>query len=87
MYESGDSPQKRVATEKFDILKFWSSAKEFYTLKKVAQWVLAFPASEASVEKIFSDAGDTATNNLAPGTLSEMVFVHANAKLSMVKAS
>lgn len=76
--------------EKFDVLKFWSSAKEFPTLQKVARWVLAIPASEASDERIFSDAGyimKPRTTSLNPGTLSEMVFVHANAKLGMVKAS
>lgn len=77
-------------TEKFDILKFWSCAQEFPTLQKIARWLLAIPASEASDERVFSDAGyvmKPRTTSLNPGTLSEMVFVHQNANLGVRSAS
>lgn len=71
-------------TEKFNILDFWKNANQFPILQRVANWLLAIPASEACDERTFSSAGIYITpksTNLSPGTLSDMVFMKKNAKI------
>ncbi|OXA39143.1 zinc finger BED domain-containing protein 1-like [Folsomia candida] len=65
----------------FDILCFWKSAKEFPTLQKIAKWLLAVPASQASDERVFSTIGKAINplrTSLSGGTLSQLTLIHKN---------
>ncbi len=55
-------------------------------MKRVAQWILAIPAAEATDERVFSDAGyvmKPRTTSLNAETLSDTVFVHSNVSLKI----
>ena len=47
-----------VCTEKFDVLCVCCNRTDFPMLKKIAQRVLAIPASEVTEERVFSGALD-----------------------------
>lgn len=76
--------RKNQFLDKFNILDFWRQATDFVILQKVARRILAIPASEASDERTFSDAGramEPRRTRLGAGTLSQMVFVCENINL------
>lgn len=65
----------------FDILQFWRETTEFPMLRKVAKWLLAIPASQASDERVFSSTGSTLSvrrTELSGTTLSQLTFIHKN---------
>lgn len=71
----------QIAESEFDILCFWKSAKEFPTLQKIAKWLLAVPASQASDERVFSTIGKAINplrTSLSGGTLSQLTLIHKN---------
>jgi hypothetical protein len=71
-------------TEKFNVLDFWRSNSEFPTIKKIAQRVLAIPASEITEERVFSGAGyvmNPKRTLLDPENLQDIVFIHENFEL------
>lgn len=76
-------PNREYYLEKFDILDFCSYCTAFPNLQKLARWVLAIPASEATDERVFSDAGALTTPKMTclnEETLEEMVLIHQNIK-------
>ena len=62
------------------ILKWWKEhAVLFPYLSQVARRYLAMPATSASVERLFSVAGQVVTakrNSLHPSTVTLLVFLH-----------
>lgn len=64
-----------------DIVAFWRSATHIPRMQKVAQKILAIPASQASDERIFSATGHTLNarrTELGPDTLSLLTYIHKN---------
>lgn len=67
-----------------DVLKWWYINKARYPrLAKLACFLLAIPASSASVERAFSSAGYTVKNrpNLNPSTLDDILVLKSNLDL------
>jgi hypothetical protein len=65
--------------------KWWASQKSrFPILSQLAKKYLAIPATSASSEKLFSDAGNVMTvrrTNLLPSTFENLVFCKRNWRL------
>ena len=69
-----------LASEDF-LVKFWCQETRFPSIKKIAQWILAIPASSASDERVFSSTGFTMNHRRAEiggGVLSDLTFIHYN---------
>ena len=63
-----------------NLLTFWQSkSSQWPMLSKLAQTVLAIPATETSSERVFSIAGRTLEDRrsrLKVGTVDDLLFVH-----------
>uniref|UniRef100_A0A1X7TYX7 HAT C-terminal dimerisation domain-containing protein n=1 Tax=Amphimedon queenslandica TaxID=400682 RepID=A0A1X7TYX7_AMPQE len=68
--------------EEDDVLEFWKSNEATYpTLAKIASTYLAFPASSAAVERIFSIAGKIFRPercSLSDKLFKDLMFVRCN---------
>ena len=71
--------------ENFDLLKWWCENKSKYPLlSKVAQFILAIPASSAESERVFSASSNTVTvkrTQLLPSNLNGLLVIKSNQHL------
>ncbi|XP_035712280.1 uncharacterized protein LOC110855781 [Folsomia candida] len=75
------SDKEKESQVHFDILGFWCGATKFPHLQKIAQRLLAIPASQSTDERVFPSTWATSTPRrtlLSAGTLSELTFIHKN---------
>jgi hypothetical protein len=65
-----------------NVLIYWNNNKSSYpTLAKIAQRVLSIPATNTSVERLFSDSGNTITNRrtrLQTSKVNQLLFIRRN---------
>ena len=77
----GDAPAEKIMY----ILDFWRvNAGKYPMLARLARQILAFPASSASSERVFSSAGNICIvrrTNLSVSKMEQLVFMKVNSKL------
>jgi hypothetical protein len=81
-----DEIEKYMMIEEVDVnicpFKWWASqASNFPILSELAKKYLAIPATSASSERLFSDAGNVMTvrrTNLLPSTFEHLIFCKQN---------
>jgi hypothetical protein len=65
-----------------NILIYWKNNKSSYpTLAKIAKRILSIPATNTSVERLFSDSGNTITNRrtrLQTSKVNQLLFIRRN---------
>ncbi len=65
-----------------NILSYWNNNKSLYpTLAIIAQRVLSIPATNTSIERLFSDSGNTITNRrtrLQTSKVNQLLFIRRN---------
>ncbi|CAF0739060.1 unnamed protein product [Didymodactylos carnosus] len=65
-----------------NILIYWKNNKSSYpTLAKIAKRILSIPATNTSVERLFSDSGSTITNSrtrLQTSKVNQLLFIRRN---------
>uniref|UniRef100_A0A0A1WMC4 Putative AC9 transposase n=1 Tax=Zeugodacus cucurbitae TaxID=28588 RepID=A0A0A1WMC4_ZEUCU len=68
-------------SENFDVMQWWlNNNKRYPRLSKLAEKVLAIPASSAASERVFSLAGNIITekrNRIAPKTVDSILFLNS----------
>ena len=71
--------------ESFDLLKWWrDNGRNYPLLAKVAQFVLAIPASSAESERVFSASSNTVTvkrSQLLPSNINGLLVIKFNVEL------
>ena len=74
-----------VEDENFDLLLWWrANMQQFPMLAKVAQYILAIPASSAESERVFSASSNTITQKrtqLLPSNLNGLLIIKSNIAL------
>ncbi len=65
-----------------NVLNYWNSSKSLYpNLARIAQRVLSIPATNTSVERLFSHSGNTVTNRrtrLDADKVNNLLFIKRN---------
>ena len=73
---------KTIIDKDMNILIYWENNKSSYpTLAKIAKRILSIPATNTSVERLFSDSGNTITNRrtrLQTSKVNQLLFIRRN---------
>ncbi|CAF4193846.1 unnamed protein product [Rotaria sordida] len=73
--------ETRIAND-MNVLSYWNSNKSLYpNLARIAKRVLAIPATNTSVERLFSHSSNTVTNrrtSLDPDKVNRLLFIKRN---------
>ncbi len=73
---------ERKIDKDMNVLIYWNNIQSLYpTLAKIAQRILSIPATNTSVERLFSDSGNTITNRrtrLQTSKVNQLLFIRRN---------
>jgi hypothetical protein len=76
---------KTKISKNMNVLTYWKDNKTLYpTLARIAKRVLSIPATNTSVERLFSDSGNTITNRrtrLQTSKVNQLLFIRRNVSL------